>query len=992
MVYDLWGNTAEQAYTENMASLWTVSGFINSAQTLANCGGFPFLGGPGLQNPTGYLERTYWNFATHDIIYFSMYIAAGGAWQAIDTLSIQFDDQTPWSFQLSGAIPSHITSTCIPSNSNAMVNTVLGKIFHQASSVTVRVSWNFQTGSSPAPFIGIKELVMLFGFRTSSDIEGMKIGLADTSLTYSTLCSNLQYWRTPNNDCQSCVPPCRTCFGLTSSQCYSYAIFAGYDGTASFACSANCRICSGSAANQCNQCEPGYYLFPNGGCQASCPSPKVTLSVGSKHICVNPCASSNQFMLWNYTCVDSCDSPLVPSIDNLQKTCPYPCRLSIHSYLYWNGSCLTTCPAPYSERNENNYRFCDACQPDYYSYSNDACLPACPALFTSQTTGGSRFCLFPCPMSTFIYPDGSCSPTCTSPYCQTIADDYHICFPISPETKNTRLVNKVTGLMIAVLSKLVTFADYANPSALFMSMMTIMPKYLRYIGIDYPQNLQQVLDSDDALSINITPDMPNQAAMRFSNFTLPAKFDYYQLPSSFTVNFWSSSITLTAILAILLLACCLKLAFNKRTTLVSICKRVEEAIKWNYLLITFISCFGELAIFSSFEFLRNQFGDSWGIISFLECLIFNFTCIYAVKKAIYVILSVKKEYCTTNIPLSQLQQSNTIAAKLRDYQILFEICKKQSLMQLMFVLFVTARISLFYLLIAYMYQYPLQQVCLINLLNILMLTYLLKVQPLQHKTETAEYVIQEIVLLAINICVLVLATLDRVDNQDETARRRLGSVIIYIETGYGVGGSAYLICKLLGQILSKVRAFKNKRRRVQVITLPTVIEGTKGPSAEKLEVRNSKHENMSSQLREENSTSIDHSSVQLNDQRIELEMSAIDISNGRLTSKNKKACEILSNEQSDHEHSFSNMSSLSKPDTHQRTTEPNINQSRFGSQYENSLNIKNAPSNSNKTIRILNPSKASLERNAARRQILENVRAMNDPKNFFKDDSFHDVR
>ena len=213
----------------------------------------------------------------------------------------------------------------------------------------------------------------------------------------------------------------------------------------------------------------------------------------------------------------------------------------------------------------------------------------------------------------------------------------------------------------------------------------------------------------------------------------------------------------------------------------------------------------------------------------------------------------------------------------------------------------------------------------------------------------------------------------------------LGSVIIYVETGYGVGGSVYLICKLLGQIISKVRAFKNERRGVQSITLPT-IEGRIDLLPHQLRLRNPRRENMACQLREEDVASIYNSNIKFNDENTELDMSAINISRDRVAPKNNKPLEMLSNNQTG-EHSFTDISGLSRPDTHQRTIEPNINQSNFRSEYKNSLNTQDVPSNSNSNrnqiVRILNPSKASLERNAARKQILENVRAMNDPKNLF---------
>ena len=243
---------------KNLASLWTVYGLVDPAQSLTICGTQLYLGGPGLQNPTGYFERTYTNFAAHDIIYLAMDVAAGGTWQATDMFSIQIDDLKSWNFPIYTAISSRAIYTCTPSGRSSMIQRVLGKVLHQDSSATLKVSWSFQAGSSPFPFLGIKEIFMSFGLKTSADTEDIKIALTDTTLTYSTQCNEVQYWKTPENVCANCNSPCESCFGSASSQCYSYNQHVGYTTNGPFVCASNCRLCTGVAANQCVECFPSH--------------------------------------------------------------------------------------------------------------------------------------------------------------------------------------------------------------------------------------------------------------------------------------------------------------------------------------------------------------------------------------------------------------------------------------------------------------------------------------------------------------------------------------------------------------------------------------------------------------------------------------------------------------------------------------------------------------------------------------------------------------
>ena len=106
------------------------------------------------------------------------------------------------------------------------------------------------------------------------------------------------------------------------------------------------------------------------------------------HKCIQPCAS-NQYMLWNETCADSCNSPFIPGVDSSsRKTCDFPCAMSVNSFLYKNGSCLSTCPSPYIQINRNNYRYCNPpCNTSSFFYQNGSCQVNCPSSSFVQIIG-----------------------------------------------------------------------------------------------------------------------------------------------------------------------------------------------------------------------------------------------------------------------------------------------------------------------------------------------------------------------------------------------------------------------------------------------------------------------------------------------------------------------------------------------------------------------------------------------------------------------------
>ena len=140
-------------------------------------------------------------------------------------------------------------------------------------------------------------------------------------------------------------------------------------------------------------------------------SPYVKYGDANGHICLVPCAP-NEYRLWNDTCAASCNPPLVTTIDPSENSCSYPCGLSANSFLLWNGTCSSACPSPHYARNDNNYRFCDACHPGYFRYQDGTCSSSCDPLFDITVTGGSHFCNYPCSIGHYLFDDGSCLSTC----------------------------------------------------------------------------------------------------------------------------------------------------------------------------------------------------------------------------------------------------------------------------------------------------------------------------------------------------------------------------------------------------------------------------------------------------------------------------------------------------------------------------------------------------------------------------------------------------
>ena len=434
--------------------------------------------------------------------------------------------------------------------------------------------------------------------------------------------------------CTGCSS-CNACFGPSTSQCYRPIFNWGYNGIVVFQCTSPCRACWGTANNQCYLCDTSTILDQNNICQTGCTYPYIASNTIYPKGCVLPCTSS-QYVLWDYTCTDSCNLPLVQGTSSGVKICQYPCSLSSNLYLYWDGSCQPSCP--YHSRNENGYLFCDACQSGYYMYDNTSCFSFCYTHFKQTTIGGSNFCTYPCSNSNpYLYQDGTCLSTCADTCIQSVEGNYHFCgscsaISVSPQVKTLSTSLQVINGVVKMFSGVMSMVNSANPATIFLSVLSDMLIYLRYLEINYPSKLQYVLDNEDAFSINVIPAMPEQLSEKFTTYNLPGKFGQYQLSSSFAVNFWQSGLSILITIIAIVFSALFELITKKCGRIHSVFRRIKETLKWNFTLLLLISHFDEVTFFSSFEFRTFRGVSTWQDLSFAFAVLMNLILIFSCNK------------------------------------------------------------------------------------------------------------------------------------------------------------------------------------------------------------------------------------------------------------------------------------------------------------------------------------------------------------------------
>ena len=367
------------------------------------------------------------------------------------------------------------------------------------------------------------------------------------------------------------------------------------------------------------------------------------------------------------------------------------------------------------------------------------------------------------------------------------------------EAKIVAKLQEVFSYMLNSCANVISAVNFSNPMSIFFSILTDMVQYLKYIDIDYPTKLQLTFNSADVLAISIVPNIPDKLARNFPSSPLPASFQKYDFPSSFFVNFWYPSVNLASLLIGLMIVCifekCMK---SRKGRIYSFFAKLKKVLKWNYSLSLLLSYYGHIILFSSFEFRTNNLTGTGPILSFTLCVLMNALSLFVLLYMIRIIIKIRSAKAEQNRATGSISQSHHLTVektKWEDWQMVFDSFKEDSFFHQAYLPITTLRIVLFYIIIAYLYSWPLLQITLITLLSLSMIFYLVTVRSPKEFVQLIECLVQEAVILVINALVLGLAILNKVDSSAHASKETIGDIIIWTNTGFCMGGSIYMLLK-----------------------------------------------------------------------------------------------------------------------------------------------------------------------------------------------------
>ena len=457
-----------------------------------------------------------------------------------------------------------------------------------------------------------------------------------------------------------------------------------------------------------------------------------------------------------------------------EKFCDYPCANTADYYYIDENRCDANCVGHYQVFQTDFCVLNPRCASTEFYHWTHTCQSSCHAPLTKRIQGNAKFCDFPClnPADYYLPEEKKCNSTCTSPY--KIVESI-FCLDDTPksqsETQNLLAIKTMHSILKpfnTVLTSLISLFDYNSPTSFNLFALLTLLEYIKYMKINYPPKLQYLLDEQafDFYFTESLPDIGENLKNKFSDHLLLENFEKYGLASSFIVNFWESLLFLLIIgVFVLFLFIVSKIKF-KSVFIERIKKKIHITIKWNFLFSSLTVLYSSMVLFTSLELRTLNFNTSkkalgYDIFSFVTCLFTNFTTICMIFKTFHIIFEVRKT-----------------AHKKEEYEVLYETFKSNSFLQQAFMPIFTLRVILFALIIAYLFEHPLTQALLMTFGGIFMILYMILFRPFVERLELLEYILSEIVIFCVNICLLVFAVLDGTENDTPEVRQKLGSAVI----------------------------------------------------------------------------------------------------------------------------------------------------------------------------------------------------------------------
>ena len=612
---------------------------------------------------------------------------------------------------------------------------------------------------------------------------------ATCSGPYFNMCSvcNDGYYFDGTSSCLDCDPTCETCSGAGSSACLTcpWGDPADANSQCILVCDATCNTCYDTDAGSCYTCNDGYYFDGVSSCLA-CDNSCETCSSGGPNGCLT--CPWGDLADADSACILVCDSACKTCYDTDPNSC-YTCNDG--HYFDGTSSCLScdstcnTCSGAGS---------CDSCKNGYYFDGTSSCL---------DCDSSCKTCSGPGPNACLICPWGD------------PADANSECTEAPVKTSTKRITDTKKKMQTAVGAGLIlnTMFNPGSSAAIRISMLAQMIQYIKYLDINYPYDVQYAISNWDDDFINFSNEDADMTPNSLEDYgsaygSLPSPFTMYddEIDPSFLINFWQQLLTLFIVSGLLIFMAILKVIVSRKTFGETSKKLIHQLrICSQGLLITFLyDDFADIFFFAILSYRTTKKATALTVINIIVSVLFIIITVGALIAHNWIV----KKY--QNAKIKDQEKFEKFDSKLEGAKILWKDCKEDSFLKMNALFFAVLHNILFCFILAMLYEHPLAQVILINILSFVMLCYLLWFRPFDEKREFIQTIVLETILFAVNICLLILMILDSNSN----SRDSVGEAILVLTLIFNFIPMIFLAITLISitiKIYHAMKAYQLKR-------------------------------------------------------------------------------------------------------------------------------------------------------------------------------------
>ena len=432
------------------------------------------------------------------------------------------------------------------------------------------------------------------------------------------------------------------------------------------------------------------------------------------------------------------------------------------------------------------------------------------------------------PVSCISYPCGG--PNCdqcsssTINSCMSCAsgfdyyEDLSLCaLPETPSTPESPVNNiiKPTQTSTSVLTKVYNAITKGSTTGFSAAVAGKIFSNIKYLDIGYSSDLQRALKEwkSSFVSIGLDLDPPQGLQDHAPELGVPPTFEKYDVSSDFLINFWEGIIVLLFMVALfgILRALEYSLKASKHRILSSI--RKARFMSQNLLYSQFYGIFADIVMFSILNYRTQNLGEGLASLGFvLSALLLIIT---AIVIAFQFDLLVRYQHLKTNKgELEKFLQGN------QGSFISFEDFKDTSLFRQSFVFLLVLRDFLFSMILTTLFEHPLAQTILILVLNLAVIALLLWSQPFKNRCGFLQQIYYELVTLAVNICVIILAFKDNANIEAYDLRQNTGKFIIITNLVFNVTVIAFLVYDIIMAAREAYQKYQTKKsKKISPISL-----------------------------------------------------------------------------------------------------------------------------------------------------------------------------